>query len=371
MVLQYQDPNDPTRYAMGDPNTPQALPQPNALPQNVYQPTTGETPLTVAPKYGGLGGGQQAADYYAWEAFTKQFGRNPTQSELSQLSSAYMSGDPNIANTSGGNAAVGQYFQSIASNPANQYAQQQSQYEKDAPKFYDKINGMYQQTVGREATEAEKKHFGSLLASGQVDDYQIGQFLTALPENVKKQDEEFRSGLNKTLQGQDAQYFNEQLMPGIQSNFAKQGRSVDSSAFSNSLALAGQQQNRQRESFLSGLTADQYKNSQGLAQNAYQQSYGNYQGLQDYSRQRGAQLQDALTGRVNQIQDFAMQKQAYDQYLSRYGKRQSGMGGGIGSLAGMGLGALLAAPTGGMSIPMGAMLGSSAGGAGGSLFDNY
>ena len=284
-------------------------------------PPTGEEVLTQPPQWGGTGGGDQAAKVYAWDAFTKQFGRNPTQSELTQLSAAYIGGDPNIANVSGGNSAVAQYFQSLTNAPANQYAQQQKQYETDAPKFYDQINGLFKQTVGRDATDDEKKHFGSLLASGQVDPYTVAQFLQALPENVQKQDEAFRTNLNKTLQGQDAQYFNEQVMPGIQSNFAKQGRDVNSSAFSNSLALAGQAQNRQRESFLSGLTADQYKNSQGLAQNAYQQAYGRYTGLQDYSMQRSNQLQDATTSRINSLQDFSMQKQAYDQYLSRYGKR--------------------------------------------------
>lgn len=63
-----------------------------------------------------------------------------------------------------------------------------------------------------------------------------------------------------------------------------------------------------------------------------------------------------------------MQKQAYDQYLQRYGKRNSGQGQAIGSLAGMGIGALLAAPTGGMSLGAGAMLGGMMGGAGGSFF---
>ena len=43
--------------------------------------------------------------------------------------------------------------------------------------------------------------------------------------------------------------------------------------------------------------------------------------------------------------------------------------GSLGSLAGMGIGALLALPTGGMSVPMGAMLGGAGGGLFGSLFE--
>ncbi len=339
-------------------------------------PPTGENPLDQS-FYDQLhaqpttGGSDAAAQQWAFLDFQKQFGRNPTQSELNQLSAGYGIGDKNLLNLSAGKAAVSQYYNSLANTPATQYAQQQKQYEADAPKFYDQINGMFQSTVGRDATDDEKKHFGSLLASGQVDPYTVNQFLTALPENVQKQDATFRDTLNKTLQGQDAQYYNEQILPGIQSQFAKQGRSVDSSAFANSAALAAQQQNRQRESFLSGLTADQYQNSQGLAQSAYNNSYGNYQNLQNYSMQRSNQLQDATTSRLNDIQNYAMQKQAYDQYLSRYGKRSSGQG--IGQLAGTalgaGLGAGFAGPGGGVAgAQLGATIGGSTGGGIGSFF---
>jgi len=52
--------------------------------------------------------------------------------------------------------------------------------------------------------------------------------------------------------------------------------------------------------------------------------------------------------------------------------KKKGIGGALGSLGGMGLGALLAAPTGGMSLAAGAALGGAAGGSAGSLFDqNY
>lgn len=286
-----------------------------------YLPSTGESPLANLPQYGGAGGGQQAAEYYAARDFVAQFGRNPTQSEIAMLAPAYLSGDPNRAGLGAGKAAIAQYFQSVQNTPANQYAQQQAQYEADAPQHYDAINQMYQSTLGRDATDAEKKHFGSLLASGQVDQYGVGQFLQALPETVRKQDEAFRNQLSGTLQKQDAQYFNEQIMPSIQSQFAQQGRDVRSSGFANSLAQAATQQNRQREGFLSNLSASQYGNQQGLAQNAYNQTYGAYTGLQDYSRQRAAQLQDATQGRINDLADYDKQARMYNDYLARYGKR--------------------------------------------------
>lgn len=317
----------------------------------------------------GTGGGTQAQRYYATKDFWDIFGRAPREDELSMLQAAYDSGDKNIAGTSAGRSAVAQYFQAQENTPDKQYAKQQAGYQAEAPKHYDAINQMFQGTLGRDATQQEKDHFGSLLASGQVDPYTIGQFLQQLPENVKKQDAEFRNQLSGELQKQDAQYYNEQIMPGIQSAFANQGRDVRSSGFSNSLALAAQAQNRQREGFLSNLSAQQYGGQQANARQDYLNAYGQYTGFQDYSRQRSAQLQDAATGRVNELQNYAMQRQAYDDYLRRYGKRSSGLGQGIGSLAGMGLGALLAAPTGGMSIAAGAMLGGMGGGTAGSLFD--
>lgn len=281
----------------------------------------GSDPIKDLPQYGGAGGSQQAAEFYAARDFAQMFGRNPTQSELASLAPAYISGDPNIANVAGGKSAVAQYFQAQQNTPANQYAQEQQRYTADAPKFYDQINGMFQQSLGRDATNEEKSHFGSLLASGQVDPYTVNQFVTTLPESVKRQDEAFRTQLSGSLQKQDAQYYQEQIAPTLAAQAAKAGRSFDSSGVQNSLALAAQQQNRQRESFLSNLSAQQYGGQQALAQGAYQQAYGNYQGLQDYSRQRQAYLQDAATGRVNELQNFAMQRQAYDDYLRRYGKR--------------------------------------------------
>ena len=276
-------------------------------------------------KYQGYGGGPEAQEYYARLKFRELFGREARPDELASLSGAYDSGDKNIAGLSAGNSAVAQYYQAQENTPDKQYARQQAEWKKNAPNFYGNIDQLFQGKLGRAATQAERDHFGSLLASGQLNDYQLGEFVNALPENVQKQDRAFREGLNTDLQKQDSQYFNEQIMPGIQSSFANQGRDVRSSAFANSLALAAQGQNRQREQFLSNLTANQYAGSQGLAQRDYLNSYGGYTGLQDYSRQRSAQLQDASTGRINELQDYAIQRRTYDEFLNRYGKQDKWM----------------------------------------------
>ena len=309
----------------------------------------------------GTGGGTQAQRYYATRDFWDIFGRAPQENELSMLQAAYDSGDVNKAGTYAGRSAVAQYYNAQENTPDKQYAKQQAGYKQKAPEHYDAINQMFQGTLGREATQDEKDHFGSLLASGQVDSYTIGQFLQQLPENVKKQDAEFRNQLSGELQKQDAQYYNEQVMPGIQSAFAQQGRDPRSSGFSNSLALAAQSQNRQREGFLSNLSAQQYSGNQANARQDYLNAYGQYTGLQDYSRQRSAQLQDATTGRVNELQDYAMQSRAYGDYLQRYGKRSSAFGGAA-------QGAMSGAMTGGM---LGGPWGAVAGGIGGGLLGGF
>lgn len=331
---------------------------------DIMQSPTGETPLTELPQYGGAGGSNQAAQFYAGQDFRQMFGRNPTASELTQLAPAYMSDDPNIANQVQGRSLLAQYFQSLSNTPERQAAQKQKEYEAKAPQYYDEINQQYQQALGRDATDSEKKHFGALRASGNVDSYTVGEFLAALPEAVKKQDESFQQNLTGKLQSQDQQYYQENILPAIQQSFAKDGRSFDSSAYAAMLAKAAQQQNTNRDSFLSNLSASQYAGSQGLAQSAYGNAYNNYNNLQNYSMLRSNQLQDAFTGRSNDLQDYEMQKQAYDQYLQRYGKRNSvGMGALQGGMSGAGTGAMVGGPWGAL---IGGVGGAALGGYGAS-----
>ena len=99
--------------------------------------------------------------------------------------------------------------------------------------------------------------------------------------------------------------------------------------------------------------------------------------------QRQQMLYGAISPYAQAIPQMAQQgvvdpNQIYNAYVQRMMAQtpevfytpggSSGAGGTAGQLGGMALGALLAAPTGGMSIPMGAMLGGSAGSAFGSFF---
>ncbi len=280
--------------------------------------------------------------------FQSQFGRLPTVNEVNLAAPAFQ------ASGTAGNAYIAQLYNQ--QNPNEQA-------DKQAAGMYGTVDDLFKSNLGRSASDEEKQHFGSLLASKQYDQYTLGQALQNLPEHVQQADAEFRKSLTSDLQANDSRYFNEQIMPGISQNFAKSGRSFDSSGYANALAQAASGQNRERESFLSNLTANQYEGNKGNAYAAYLNNANYNQNKYDASK-------SYLTGQVDQYNQYNIQKQAYDQYLKSFGKRSSGNMGAIGSLAGMGIGAAFAAPTGGMSIPVGAMLGSSIGGAGGSVWDS-
>lgn len=300
---------------------------------------------------------------YAYDAFKRFFGREPTETELAQATSAYASGDRNRPNVQGGDAFVAQMYENINNSPDKQYAREQEELLKKAPEHYGAIDDLYQQFVGRTASQNEKDHFGKLLASGQVDAYTLSNFLQQLPETVKKQDAQFRESLRQETSQADERYFNERVLPGIQQNFARAGRSFDGTAFANAAAQSAQQQNVAREGFLTNLTADQYSGNKANAYNDYLNSVGRLQAGQDYTRGRRDQLTDAMTGRLYDIQNFSMQKQAYDDYLKRYGKRGSPLASGLsGAIGGATVGATAGGPWGAVA---GGLLGGGLGAWGG------
>lgn len=332
----------------------------------MYDPINGETPLASLPKYGGAGGSQQAMEYYAAQDFVKQFGRNPTQSELTMIAPAY-AGDPNLTNSATGRAAISQYFQSLSNTPDQIAKSNQEKYLKEAPKHFDSVNSLFQSQLGRAATQDELNHFGSVLASGSTDQYQLQQFLQQQPEYTSRQDEQFRNKLSGQLQTSDKEYFGSHILPSIQETYAKQGRSFDSSAFQNAATQSAQAQNTQRDQYLAQLSASQYGGRQEQAYQDYANMVQNQQGLTNAGINARYQGVQNTQNRINDLSDYNMQAQAYNQYLAKYGKRNNGLGGALGMAVGGGLGALLAGPGGG---PMGAMVGSQIGGAFGQAGQN-
>jgi len=310
---------------------------------------------------------QDYAEAYARQAFQEILGRDPTTAELAQVTPVFMGSDPNIHDIAGGRSAVAQIAMAEQNNPDTLAAKKRSDLEAKAPGYYSNVDSMFQSTLGRSATDAEKKHFGSLLADGSVDEYSLGSYLQNLPEYVTKQDKEFRDSMSNELQTQDQRYYSEKVLPSIAQDFARKGRSVDSSGYASALALAAQDQNKQRESFLSNLSASQYAGNKSNARADYETLLNNYYKNQNYSRDRQAQLSDATTGRINELQNYNIQKQAYEDYLRRYGKRSNaqGIGSLVGGVAGGAAGAYFGGPAG---MSAGYQAGSGLGGGIGSFF---
>ncbi len=299
-------------------------------------------------------GGQDKAAV-AIKQYQKIYGRPPSPQELTYALTA-----------NGGdiNSYIANKKLAEDNTPDKLAAKQQADYLAQAPQHYDDVKQAIQGQLGRAATQDELDHFGSMLASGSTDKYQLQQFLQQQPEYQQTQNKNFQNGLSDQLSGYDKQYFQDSILPGIQEAYAKQGRSFDSSAFQNAATNSAQQQNTQRQSFLANLSAQQYGNTQANAYNDYARQVANQQNLTNQGIQAQYGNVQNQIGRANNYTDFQMQQDAYNQYLAKYGKRNNGMG----SLIGGGIGAAAGAYFGG---PAGASVGYGIGSGLGQAGQNY
>lgn len=262
-------------------------------------PQTDEELLASLPQYGGAGGSQQAADYYAGKDFFDFFGRNPTRSELATLSNYYIGGDPNIANTTGGRSAVAQYYQDQSNLPANR----RERYGQDSGKYSGDIQSIYQDLMKRGATEDEVKHFGTLLASGELDPYELRSFIQATPEYQNQQDTAFRSQVGGELADLDAKAFGRQKEDVI-SRFSKMGRQ-GSTALDFALTDLMGKVAEKRQAFLSNLSASQYGSNKENARADYGQILNQMGANQD----RTYGLNDTYRTRGWNVSDYNRQQQ--------------------------------------------------------------
>jgi hypothetical protein len=314
-----------------------------------------------------LPNGDQRNKYSAiFDAFERVYGRSPTQDELNQVSPAFeTTNQPHVTNVSQGNALVSQMHTAADNTPDKLYAKQQEEYKKNAPQHYDSVKNLFQAQLGRAPSQEELDHFGSLLASGTTDQYQLQQFLQQQPEYQQTQNKNFQAGLSDQLSGYDKQYFQNSILPSLQESYAKQGRSFDSSAFQAAATNSAQQQNTQRQQFLANLSAQQYGNTQANAYADYARQVANQQALTNSGvNAQYSGMQNALN-RSNELMDFNTQSQIYNQYLAKYGKRNNGLGSAIGGVIGGGIGAYFGGPTGAMA---GSQMGSGLGQAGQNAF---
>lgn len=338
-------------------------PLPTFSGSTVFAPTDGETPLTSAPAYGGAGGGMQAAEVYAFNDFQSMFGRNPTASELAQLAPSYLSGDPNIANQTAGREQVASYYSSVANNPINLAATQQAQglaaYQKGQSGFDATTNAAFQTATGQAATSDELSHFGSLLATGQIDAYGLSQLVGQTQQAQQYQTQQYQNQLSTNLQSTQGNYFQNYINPSILSQTAAAGRDPNSSGVQQAEVQAGTQQNYQLQNYLAQFGAGQYGQSSQNQQAVYQQYLNQQYGLSNAGISQTLGEQSYLQNQNQNMANQSYQQQAYQNYLNQYGRSSSGAA--SGALSGAAAGAKLGSLAGPWGTGIGAVGGGIAG----------
>lgn len=289
---------------------------------------------------------KDAGNYQAYQSFQSMMGRPPTSEEFAQIVPIFQQADGQKY----GNAWLAQYKQQYDADPRNRL--------KDAPRFSESINQQFQSMLGRGATQDEINHFGSLMATGNVDAYQLQDFLRGTTEYQQGQDKQFRSGLSKELEDSDVRYF-DRAKQGVLSQFMQNG-TMGSSALDSALADLMGQIAEKRQGFLSQVSSQQYGANKDLAIGNYNNARNDYFGEQAYKRGQASKQQDYYQGRSDNLTDYNRQQQDYMNYLNSQGGRRKAPWGQIaGGAIGGGIGAFMGGPTGAAA---GYQIGSGVGG---------
>jgi hypothetical protein len=276
-------------------------------------------------------------------------GRDLTQNELYSLR-------PKFAGPNGGD--VGKAY---LAELATQEAQSPEALGKKAPEYAGKVNDLFSQLLGREATGSESGYYGKLLASGEVDPYEIEQQIKAGQEFQGGADKKFRGELAGELGGYTQEAFGK-AKEDILSRYSKAGLN-NSSDLDFALANAMKDLESERGQFLTGVSASQYGGNKGAAREDYRTMLDRrFQG-QDYGRGRSDSMLDYYTQRADQGVDYQREMNDYMAFLNgQPKKKKTGAGGLAGTLIGGGLGAYFGGPAG-------AKAGADMGNAGGGLWD--
>lgn len=307
--------------------------QPSETTPETFLPPSGETPLTgPVPVWGqgqwvGAGGDTTSQKANAWQDFYKQFGRNPTQSELAMLAPNYASGDPNKTNSSSGAAAIAAYYNSLANSPTNIQAQQTQsgldKYKAGQAGFDATTTAAFQQATGRAPTADELSHFGGLLASGSIDPYGMSQLVGQTAEAQNKATAGYQDTLSKNLQSTQGDYFKNYIEPSILSSTAAAGRDPNSSGVQQAEVQAGKQQNYDLQNYLANFGASQYGQSAQNQQGVYSQYLNQQYGLQNAGISQQLGEQSYLQNQNTNLANYQRQQNAYNQYLNNYGKQST------------------------------------------------
>jgi hypothetical protein len=276
-----------------------------ALPNDVerYREVYNRPGLENDPHRGALlwdskGISADAAGQNVYNYFQRTAGREPTASELAQFV-PIMQGS-----YTHGNAAISGYLDMESRRPGA--------LAEKAPEYSGQVNEVFREMLGREARPDEAEHFGTLLASKNVDAYGLRDFLKGSDEYQTSADTKFRSGLASELEGYDTKFF-DKAKENVFSRFANNNQGSRSSALDFALTDLMGQIAEKRGSYLADLSARQYGGNKDLALSNYRSSMDRYLGEQDFARNRGYQNIDRSFDRAREIEDFYRQKGIYDE----------------------------------------------------------
>lgn len=295
-------------------------------PGQAVQDSSGYAGIDRYQQYAGQDWGVWGDDYnrtnqLAYNAFQEILGRAPTQQEFSEAMPYFHNqGDQ-------GQWTGRQYLNNIA-----KFERESPEAKaKNAPQFHGQVGGAIQKLMQRGATPAELDHFGKLLATGQIDEYELNGFLQQMPEYRNAQDTQFRGQVNTELQNYDRDFFNKGK-EDILSQYAKSGLQ-NSSALDFALTNMMGEIAKERNKFLTGLSVDQYRGNKDAAREDYRGTMDRYMDDRAYSRDRRDYMYDDLLKRSREIQDYDFQSRDYARQMGRGGGRMDPFTGAVGGAA--------------------------------------
>lgn len=289
----------------------------------------------------------------AYSQYERLFGRPPTQSDINRILPYY------LQNTNVGNAYLEDLKDREVNSPDAVAERKRKELAEKAPTYAGDVNRSVQSLLSRGATQQELDYFGKLLASGEVDPYELDQFIQQTPEYRGIQDKSFREGLNQELTAYDTEAFGREK-ENVISRFAQAGR-LNSPALDYALTDLMGKISSERSRYLAGVSADQYAGNKTAAREDYRTNLDRMFGEQDYGRARQDQLEDLYRNRGYEVGDYLTQRSDYMDALGRMQQKRKG-GGNIFS------GALGGAAVGGS---VGGPWGAALGGVGGGLFGYF
>lgn len=293
---------------------------------------------------GHLGTAVDRMQAQAYREAVSALGRDITPAEFSQILPYFMTSN----GVSQGRAFLAQMVEQEKMNPNSPLSPYNPQNPRNTlAQRNPEVQAVFQDLLKRGATQDELNHFSQMLATGQADAFTLRNFVSQLPEYRTAQDAEFRGNVAKELEGYDTSAFNKQKQD-ILSYYANQGMPAGTSpSLDYALTdLMGKIADK-RQSFLTGLSADQYNKNTGAARDDYNTYLSRAFESEDWGRNRGAEASDYLRGRLGERQDYDQQRNDYMNFLnSQRGRRSSPWGQLAGGLIGAGIGGYTGGPTG-------------------------